>query len=155
MNKLQSLRQVILAADIGLARNPDRLIVAARDGKIVSHNINSLGFEYQVSAEVIITDVEIHIDQIMIPILAWAKVNEPEMFERQKRGGAGIQIETEILDSSKVDLLVRIPIVEAVVVTLNPDGQFVARHLEEQPPQDVLTQAQSVLTQLIPVSNGG
>ena len=55
MNKLKSLRDYLLANIPTLAQNPERLLVFADKGKVISNSL-SLSFEYDYTVNLIVTD---------------------------------------------------------------------------------------------------
>ena len=55
MNKLKSLRDYLLANIPTLAQNPERLLIFADKGKVISNSL-SLSFEYDYTDNLIVTD---------------------------------------------------------------------------------------------------
>lgn len=79
MLKPKQLRAVMTASIPMLQRNPDCLNLFIDSGRIVSTLATSLSFEYQDQLNIIITDYTDDIDLLIVPILEWLRVNEPDM----------------------------------------------------------------------------
>lgn len=125
MHKLSSLRQSITDACPDLARDPDRLLIFAEDGKLVKKNLLAgLSFEYQYKATLLVTDFGADPDTLLIPILAWCQKNQPDMTEH-------VSFEADILNNTDVDLVITLPLTEFVKVTDNGNGTVSTDHLPE------------------------
>ncbi|NUT88897.1 phage tail protein [Pseudomonas corrugata] len=128
MNKPESLRAHLLATVAELKHNPDRLLIFIDNGKIRCTAAASLSFEYSFDLQVILTDFAGHPDTVMLPLLGWVSVNQSELLENLNKSADGIRFEADLLDSSKVDLSLALPLTERVVVEKNDDGKTTIRH---------------------------
>jgi len=135
MNKPESLRAHLLGTVAELKHNPDRLLIFIDNGKIRCTAAASLSFEYSFDLQVILTDYAGHPDSVMLPLLGWLSVNQSELLENLNKSAEGIQFEADILDNSKVDLSLTLPLTERVVVGKDADGNTTVRHPGE--PQQV------------------
>lgn len=133
MIKPASLRAAIEAALPGLRNNPDRLLVFIDEGSIRSTSAASLSFEYSYTLQIVVTDYAEHADTIMVPVLAWVAVNQPELLANPERARDGIRFDADLLTHKTMDLSLRIALTERVVVTDNPDGSRSAKHVGEPP----------------------
>ncbi|MDH0099932.1 phage tail protein [Stutzerimonas stutzeri] len=131
MNKPESLRAHLLAAIPELKRNPDRLLVFIDNGSLRSTAAPGLSFEYSYTLNLILTDFAGHPDAVAIPLLAWVLVNQRELMENQERGRDAIKFEADILDNSKVDLSITLPLTERVIVKRMDDGTLQVDHPPE------------------------
>ena len=131
MNKPESLRAHLLAAIPELKRNPDRLLVFIDNGSMRSTAAPGLSFEYSYTLNLILTDFAGHPDAVAIPLFAWVLVNQRELMENQERGRDAIKFEADILDNSKVDLSITLPLTERVIVKRQADGTLHVDHPEE------------------------
>lgn len=131
MNKPDSLRQHLLAAVPDLARNPDRLLMFIDEGKVRCTAARSLSFEYGYSLQIMLTDFAGHPDSVMLPILGWLRVNQSELLANLDKSAEGLKFEADILDQSKVDMSLTLPLTERVVVKLQPDGSHQVTHAPE------------------------
>ena len=136
MNKPESLRTHLLAAISELKHNPDRLLIFIDNGKIRCTAAASLSFEYSFDLQVILTDFAGHPDTVMLPLLGWVSVNQSELLENLNKSADGIRFEADLLDNSKVDLSLTLPLTERVVVEADADGKTTIRHPGE--PQRVV-----------------
>lgn len=131
MNKPNSLREHLLATVPELAKNPDRLLVFIDDGTIRSTAAPGLSFEYSYDLSVILTDFAGHPDAVAIPLLAWLLVNQPELLTNLEKGKDAISFEADILDNSKVDLALKLPLTERVIVKRQTDDSLLVSHPDE------------------------
>ncbi|SFB45463.1 P2 phage tail completion protein R (GpR) [Pseudomonas sp. NFIX10] len=134
MNKPESLRTHLLATIGELKHNPDRLLIFIDNGKVRCTAAASLSFEYSFDLQVILTDFAGHPDSVMLPVLCWLKVNQADLLENLNKSAEGIQFEADILDNSKVDLSLTLPLTERVIVGKDADGKTAIRHLGEPQP---------------------
>ena len=64
----------------------------------------------------------------MLPILGWASVNQSELLENLDKSAEGIKFEADVLDNSKVDLSIRLPLTERVIVGRDAEGNTTITH---------------------------
>ncbi len=131
MNKPESLRAHLVAAVAELKRNPDRLLTFVDNGSMRSTAAPGLSFEYSYTLNIILTDFAGHPDAIAIPLFAWVLVNQRELMENQEKGRDAIKFEADILDNSKVDLSITLPLTERVIVKRMDDGTLQVDHPPE------------------------
>lgn len=84
MMKPSQLRRALTDSVPLLKRNPDSLNVFIDSGRIVSTLATSLSFEYQYRLNMVITDYTGDIDLLIVPVLEWLRVNEPDMMATRK-----------------------------------------------------------------------
>lgn len=131
MNKPDSLRNHLLAAVPELRNDPDRLLVFIDNGTVRSTAAVGLSFEYAYTLNVMLTDFAGHPDALMIPLLAWLMVNQHELLANLEKGKEAIKFEADILDNSKVDLSIEIPLTERVIVKKQDNGTLQVNHPDE------------------------
>lgn len=131
MNKPESLRAHLIAAVPDLAQNPDRLMIFIDNGKIRSTAAFGLSFEYIYTLNLILTDYAGHPDTVAIPLLAWVLVNQRDLMENFERSKDAIVFEADVLDNSKVDLSIKLPLTERVIVKRQDDGKLMVSHPAE------------------------
>lgn len=132
MNKPNSLRDHLLAADTTLAQNPERLLVFIDEGNIRATAAPGLSFEWLYTLNIIITDYAGHPDNIAIPLLAWLRRNQPDLLTNIEKGKDAIGFEADILGNDKVDLSITLPLTERVIVKRLPDESHEVTHPPEQ-----------------------
>lgn len=128
MNKPESLRAHLLATISELKHNPDRLLIFIDNGKIRCTAAASLSFEYSFDLQVILTDFAGHPDSVMLPLLGWLKVNQSELLENLDKAADGIKFEADLIDKSKVDMSLVLPLTERVVVRTDDEGNVTIIH---------------------------
>lgn len=133
MKKLINLRDYLLANVPELEKSPECLLTFADKGKSVCNSL-SLSFEYQYTANVIITDFTGDPDKVIVVVLAWY-----QQHQQDKCFPAEIEFDAEILDNKAVDLSLTIALTERVIVTKNVDGQVESLNHPEEPILDIET----------------
>ncbi len=128
VNKPASLRNHILASVAHLQRNPESLLIYIEAGKLSTRLALNLNFNYSYNLQVIVTDFAEHPNAIIVPLLAWLKVNQIDLKEDD------IQFEADIISHDKIDLEIKFPLNECVLVSQDDQGRFSTEHLSEPQP---------------------
>lgn len=132
MLKPASLRAALETALPELAANPDRLILYIDEGRIHSRYGDSLSFEYRYRLNLVLLDYAHHASAAIVPLLAWLRVNQPELGLNPDLADGAVTFEAEILNHSSMDFAIRLQLSERVIVTTNHDtGETTARHVGE------------------------
>lgn len=149
MQKLASLRAHLSAATPHLRQNPEKLTVFAERGRLVCAGGSSLSFEYAFTARLVILDFAGHADAVMVPLLAWIRRNQIDIFDNPDRRASAIRFEAELLNQETVDLNIEVDLTEAVVVAsgAEPSQPDTARryhitHVDEPPRMGVVDEPQ-------------
>ncbi|KNX93445.1 phage tail protein [Xanthomonas vasicola] len=130
MIKPASLRAHLVEALPDLARDADRLLVFIDAGSLVSTYQPGLSFEYQYTLNLILTDYAGHPNSVMLPLLEWVQANQSELLSNTARRG-DITFEADILANDAVDLSIKLPLTERVVVTAKAGGGYDMTHAPE------------------------
>ncbi|MBK3461635.1 phage tail protein [Pseudomonas haemolytica] len=131
MNKPESLRAHLLATVAELQHNPDLLLIFIDNGKVRCTAAATLSFEYSYDLQIIFTAFAGHPDSVMLPVLGWISINQPELLENYEKMQTGIQFEADILDKDKVDLGLTLRLTERVVVGTDAQGYTTVKHAGE------------------------
>lgn len=134
MNKPTQIRELLQAALPQLRQNPERLILTLGDGRIVASGASSLSFEWQYQLSIGVIDFAGHPDMLLVPLLAWLRQHQPELFTNPDRRENAIKFESELLAGDLYDLMITTPLTERVIVTKTEEG-IGWRHVPE-PPED-------------------
>ena len=124
MNKPKQLREHIELAIAQLKRNPDKLLMFIENGSVRCHLGENINFKYTYNLKLIVIDYAMHIDTLMVPILAWLKVHQQDLLD----GGDRLQFEAEAIDHEKTDIAITLPLSEKVQLLFHDDGNFTATH---------------------------
>jgi hypothetical protein len=116
MLKPADLRAHLTAAVPQLARDPEKLIVIARGGRIVCTATGTLSFEYRYTLQAIALDYAGHADALMVPLLAWVHRNQPEILDNPKLREESIRFDVEYLTADTVDIAIEIDLTERALV---------------------------------------
>lgn len=130
MKKPESLRKALIAAVPTLKRNPDKLLIFIESGTIACTGAPSLSFEYRFALNAIVTDFAGSADQIIVPTLAWIRDNQPELMLNPDHMKDGIKFEAEILNSTTLDLSIKLLLTERVGVN-EAGGKTTITHFDE------------------------
>lgn len=149
MNKLQDLRAQLLNFVDGLHDSPDTLLTFADKGKIVCNSL-TLSFEYQYTANVILTDFSGDSDKVMLVLLAWY-----QQHQQDKCFPTNFEFEADILANDKVDLSIKLELTERVIVSKNNMGQIESITHPAEPMLDIETFAWPANLFINGVANGG
>ena len=131
MNKPESLRAHLLTTVAELQHNPDLLLIFIDNGKVRCTAAETLSFEYSYDLQIIFTAFAGHPDSVMLPVLGWISINQPELLENYEKMQNGIQFEADILDKDKVDLGLTLRLTERVVVGTDAQGNTTVKHAGE------------------------
>ena len=147
MLKPNSLRQHLVAAVPELRRDPDKLAIFVRDGKLATTGAGSLSFEYRYTLNLVLMDYASHADAIMVPVLAWLREHQPEIAENPDLRDKALRFEVEFLNAATVDLSVEIDLTERVIVKRRPGTPtpgpeaFEVKHVGEPPRPGAMPEA--------------
>ena len=131
MNKPDSLRAHLLTTVAELQHNPDLLLIFIDNGKVRCTAAATLSFEYSYDLQIIFTAFAGHPDSVILPVLGWISINQPELLENYEKMQTGIQFEADILDKDKVDLGLTLRLTERVVVGTDAQGNTTVKHAGE------------------------
>ena len=134
MNKPESLREHLLATVAELKHNPDRLLLFIDAGSVRCTNAATLSWEYTYTLQLILTDYAGHPDMVMLPLLGWLSVHQSELLANQTNVAQGLQFEADIIDAKSVDLSIRLPLTERVVIGRDDQGAVTITHPAEPQP---------------------
>lgn len=133
MYKPQSLRDHITRQVPALARDPDKLSLFIKDGRLASTGTQSLSFEYAYTLEITVLDYAGHPDTVFVPVLQWLKVHQRELFDNPDTQSRAVKFEAEYLNHSAIDLLIHIDLTERVIARQpsTPGGPVQLHHAPE------------------------
>ncbi|CUK22181.1 P2 phage tail completion protein R (GpR) [Achromobacter sp. 2789STDY5608615] len=149
MRKANELREYLTRCNRYLAENPDRLHIFVDDGSIHCTASLNLSHEYRYTITIVVTDYAGVADALMLPLLAWLRIKQPELMANPERRANAIQFDVELLNHNAADVEIKLPLTERVVVRQLPDGSMVAEHVDE-PVDPELPEAAPDVTIAIP-----
>lgn len=139
MNKPDSLRAALVAANPDFAIDADRLKVWIDDGRVVARRTRALGFEYRYQLQILAEACTSGPDALMVPILLWLREHQPDLLLRFQKDEGAIRFAADILDDSSWTIAIVLELSEAVTVTARADGSgWDVAHLPEPSPDDPL-----------------
>lgn len=135
MKKPQLLRDHLVAAVPALASDPDKLLIFVDGGGLAGTYRPGLAFEYRYTLDLVLTDFGSAPEAVMVPLLQWLTRHQPELLanpaNREK-----LTFEVDVLGDGLVDLAIKMPLTERVLVTRAADGTVQLQHLPEPPAED-------------------
>ena len=135
MKKPNALRAHLIAAVPQLRHNPDKLLVFVDEGATRCTAAQGLSLEYSYKLNLILTDFPGSPDAVFIPLLAWLRENQHELLANHDNNTQGIQFEVDVIDKSKVDLAITLPLTERAIVSKGAGGVLSVYY----PPEPALT----------------
>ena len=130
MIKPDSLRTHLTQALPQLSRDPDRLLLFIDQGTLAASFSPNLSFEWRYTLNLIVTDFAGDPDGLMIALLAWVHDNQSDLLLNPDQHNA-IQFEAEILNNTALDLSIKLPLTERVVVKERDGGGQSVVHAPE------------------------
>jgi hypothetical protein len=121
MIKPASLRAHLTASTPELKTNPEKLTVFVKAGRLACAGGHSISYEYRYTLSVVVLDYNSHPDAIMVPLLAWVKRHQVELFENTELRDKSIRFEVEYLNAETLDLSIEIDLTERVIVQEGTD----------------------------------
>ena len=134
MEKPKQIREVLTRCVPHLKTNPDKLHLFIAPGNVESTGASSLSFEWQYPLSIGVIDFAGHPDQLVVPLLAWLRQHQPELFTNAEKREDAIKVEYELLAGDLYDLLITVQLTERVIVTKTEEG-IGWEHVQE-PPED-------------------
>lgn len=136
MLKPASLRAALVAALPDYGRDPDRLVIFAEKGRIATRPTAAaapanFNFEYRYDLRVILLDYPGHPDLVILPVLQWLAVNQPDLLQARATANEAITFEAEFLSQTAADIELTLRLTEAVRVEGRSDGGTDLHHLQE------------------------
>ena len=132
MLKPQQLRKALTDSVPLLQCNPDSLNVFIDSGRIVSTLAASLSFEYQYRLNMVITDYTGDIDLLVVPMLEWLRVNEPDIMATKEKQQTGFTFKADVISDTASDISIDLQLSERVIVKRVGDELHV-NHVGENP----------------------
>lgn len=114
-----------------LAANEDKLLLLIEKGAVATKLGAGLGFEYRYTLQVIITDFAEPADVLVVPLLLWLQVNQPDLLMDTVRRDKALAFEAEISNHDTIDIAITIDLSERVLVKPILSGGYQCEHLGE------------------------
>lgn len=131
MNKPNQLRDLLNTSVAHIRLNPDCLKIFVEEGRIVATGARkNLSFEYQFQCIILITDYAAHADTVIVPILSWLGLNQPELLTNDEKRRTGFTFRAEIVNHTTCDIEIKLALTERVIVTPAEQG-LQAEHVPE------------------------
>jgi hypothetical protein len=138
MNLPHHLRAALEAALPQLKQNPDRLLMFIEAGGLTGASLKTLSFRYRYTLTLVFVDFSGHMDEIMVPLLAWLQQYQPDLIQNGTALAEKLKFEAELTSHNQCDIELRIPLTEGVTVT-KKDGQTTTRHSDAPYLQESVT----------------
>lgn len=138
MYKLNSLRQAMIDAIPQLSAHPDKLFFSVEGGNINARLSTSLSFEKMYRLKGVANNFVGESDQLFVPLLAWLRQNQPDIFalDEGRKNGCLFQIEQNADES--INISFSLQLTERILVA-EEDGTLQASHSPEPPLPEPVT----------------
>jgi len=131
MYKPKHLSQHLINAIPDLRQNPDKLHVFLDEGGALGTATASLSFCYDYVLNLIVTDFTASYDALFVPLLAWLKVHQAEIFSNPEWCAKAIRFEVDINNHESSDISIKLMLSERIVVTTLEGGMLNVEHAAE------------------------
>jgi len=135
MKKPNQIRKALEESNPFFVQNPDSLQLYTDGGQVICTGGKSLSYEYRYTLNIIVTDYADDIARIIVPVLAYLRVNQPELFENPQRRENSFKFITDYNNNDTLDLSIEIQLTERVVQTTNANGDAILQY-EPEPTWD-------------------
>ncbi|QXZ10276.1 phage tail protein [Comamonas sp. Y33R10-2] len=144
MLKPINLREHLTAGLPELQRDPERLIMLIRGGRVRATATKSLSWQYEYTLRLIFCDWTLHADVIVALLLPWLHHNQNEMLANPDKNKTGIRFDVDYLNVNAMDFVLDLELTERVLCRPieGTPGQVNLTHVDDQPP-DHLHQAEN------------
>jgi hypothetical protein len=134
MKKPDSLRAFLASVLTEALRNPDALDLHIARGTIAARHGVNLGFEYRYDLVVTVFAFTGDATRIFLPLLLWLRTNQPEILLNHDTGVKAIAFEADIMSNDEQDIIITLPLSEAVDVLPRGDGSGYDFTFRDEPP---------------------
>lgn len=131
MYKPDSLKQHLTSAIADLRQNPDKLHLFIDAGNALGTGSASLSFRYEYALNLIITDFVAPFDALFVPLIAWLKVHQGEIFANDELRKKAIRFEVDMNNHESRDISITLLLTEAVAVKTLDAGRLDVVHVRE------------------------
>lgn len=114
MRKPDDLKATLLAQVSHLRDNPESLSLFTDSGRVACRATGTLSFEQRYKLVLVAQDYAGDLDHLIVPLLAWVSVNQPDLLERAPN--EPFTFETEILEAGAQDVSIELELTELVRV---------------------------------------
>lgn len=133
MKKAELLRDALTASNQWCKANPEQFTVWVEKGHIEIQATGDSSFMYLYPIQVLAMDFPGQLDDLMLPLLAWVWGNQPDLLLNPD-SNKKIEFDADIVSDDCADILLKVPVWERVMVTIE-NGKPVAQHLAEGKPR--------------------
>lgn len=138
MQKPNSLRKALTDAVPALRTNPDMLRIFIDNGNNTATLARSLSFEKRYTLNVVVTDFTDDIDLLFVPVMAWLRVNQPDIMTTEEGRKKGFVWYADINNDSSLDVSISLLLTESTLVK-EADGALHVENIPEPPPPEPVT----------------
>ncbi|HDC4438577.1 MULTISPECIES: phage tail protein [Klebsiella pneumoniae complex] len=133
MKKAELMRDALTRNNTWCKANPELFIVWVEKGHIQIEATGEASFMYHYTIQVLAVDFPGQIDDLMLPLLAWAWEQQPDLLLNPDNNRK-VEFDADIVNDDVADILFKVPAWERVIVEI-VDGKPIAKHLAESRPR--------------------
>lgn len=115
MKKPNQLRKILEQSHADFVKNPDRLQLYVDGGQVIATGAPSFSFEYRYTLNVIATDYAGDIAALIVPMIAYLRTNQPEIFETPQMRENAFKFQLDYNNNNTADVSFEIQLTERVV----------------------------------------
>ena len=116
MKKAELMRDALTRNNTWCKANPELFIVWVEKGHIQIEATGEASFMYHYTIQVLAVDFPGQIDDLMLPLLAWAWEQQPDLLLNPDNNRK-VEFDADIVNDDVADILFKVPAWERVMVT--------------------------------------
>lgn len=115
MNKPGRLREALIAGLPDLALDPQKLLIFAERGKVVTTGEPGDSWEYAYQLTVIVQDFAGDMDALTATVLRWLAAEQPDLLLSADARHNGVRFEVELMTTELADVQLQLDVTEPVI----------------------------------------
>jgi hypothetical protein len=116
VKKAELMRDALIAGNTWCKANPELITVWVEKGHIQIEATGEASFMYHYTIQVLAVDFPGQIDDLMLPLLAWAWQQQPDLLLNPDNNRK-VEFDADIINDDVADILFKVPVWERVMVT--------------------------------------
>lgn len=133
MKKPAALRAYLSPILAQLRTDPDALDLHVTRGSIATRHGPNLGYEYRYELVVTLFAWRCDPAQFFLPLVIWLRQHQPELLLNHDKGASAIRFEADMLTGDEQDIIVTLPLTEAVDVLPRANGSGYDYTVRDEP----------------------
>lgn len=117
MIKPESLRRALLAYVPELSQDPEKMLIFADRGHLITTGANGDSWEYSYQLTIMIQDFAGDMDLLAATVLDWLSKEQPDLLKNPQGRERGVRFEAQLMTSELADVQLELDVSEPVIRT--------------------------------------